>query len=100
MPPPPDSSSQGHKNSYITINILLIQNCIGGVIISMLASSVGHGRSWIRARSGQTKDHKIGICGFSAKHTVLSRKSKDGLAQNQDNVSKWGHMSIHILLFQ
>ena len=28
------------------------------------------------------KDHKIGICCFSAKLAALSRKSKDGLAQN------------------
>ena len=39
-------------------------------------------------RSGQTKDNKIGICCFSAKHTALRRKSKDWLAWNQDNVSK------------
>jgi hypothetical protein len=28
-------------------------------------------------RSGQTKDYKIGICCFSAKHAVLRRKGKD-----------------------
>jgi len=28
-------------------------------------------------RSGQTKDHKIGICCLFAKHAVLRRKSKD-----------------------
>jgi hypothetical protein len=27
--------------------------------------------------SGQTKDYKIGICCFSAKHAALRRKSKD-----------------------
>jgi hypothetical protein len=49
----------------------------------------------------QTKDYKIGICCFSAKHTALRRKSKDWLARNQDNVSKWGDRSIiHWLLFQ
>jgi hypothetical protein len=48
----------------------------------------------------QTKDYKIGICCFSAKHAALRRKSKDWLAQNQDNVSKWGDMFIHGLLFQ
>jgi len=32
--------------------------------------------------------------------TVLRRKSKDWLAQNQDNVSKWGVKSIRELLFQ
>ena len=38
--------------------------------------------------SGQTKDYKIGICCFSAKHAVLRRKSKDWLGRNQDNVSE------------
>ena len=28
------------------------------------------------------------------------RKSKDWMARNQDNVSKWGDMSIRRLLFQ
>jgi hypothetical protein len=51
-------------------------------------------------RSGQTKDYKIGICCFSAKHTALRRKSKDWLIRNQDNVFEWGDMSIHELLFQ
>ena len=51
-------------------------------------------------RSGQTKDYKLGICCFSAKHTALRRKIKDLLARNQDNVSKWGDMSISGLLFQ
>jgi hypothetical protein len=50
-------------------------------------------------RSGQTKDYKIGICFFSAKHTALRRKSKDWLAQNQNNVSEWSDMSICELLF-
>ena len=49
----------------------------------------------LEPRSGQTKDSKIGICCFSAKHAALRRKSKDWLAWNQDNVSKWGDMSMH-----
>jgi hypothetical protein len=57
-------------------------------------------RVLVGPRSGQTKDYKIGICCFSAKHTILRRKSKDWLAQNQDNVSEWGDMSIRGLLFQ
>jgi hypothetical protein len=44
-------------------------------------------------RSGQTKDYAIGICCFSAKHAALRKKSKDWLAQNQDNVSEWNDMS-------
>ena len=51
-------------------------------------------------QSIQIKDYEIGICCFSAKHAALRRKSKDWLAQNQDNVSKWGDMFIHRLLFQ
>jgi hypothetical protein len=41
---------------------------------------------------GQTKDYKIGICCFSAKHAALRRKSKDWLNRNQDNVYEWGDM--------
>jgi hypothetical protein len=33
-------------------------------------------------------------------HAALKRKSKDWLALNQDNVSKWGDISISRLLFQ
>jgi hypothetical protein len=50
--------------------------------------------------SGQTKDYKIGICCFCAKHTALRRKSKDWLAQNQNNVSEWSDSSAPGLLFQ
>jgi hypothetical protein len=51
-------------------------------------------------RLGQTKDYTIGICYFSANHATLKRKGKDWLARNQDNVSEWGDMFIHTLLFQ
>ena len=33
-------------------------------------------------------------------HAALWRKSNDWLTENQDNVSEWGDMSIHGLLFQ
>ena len=67
-------------------------HCIGGVMVSMLAlSAVDCG---FEPRSGQTKDYKIGICCFSAKHAALRRKSTDWLARNQDNVSECGDMSI------
>jgi hypothetical protein len=67
-------------------------------MVSVLASSaVGRGfEPW----TGQTKDYKIGICYFSAKHTALSRKSKDRLARNQKNVFEWRDMSTRGLLFQ
>ena len=64
---------------------------MGGIIVSMLASSVVD--RGFESRRGQTKDYKIGICCFSTKHTELRRKSKDWLAQNQDNVYKWSNMS-------
>jgi hypothetical protein len=51
-------------------------------------------------RSGQTKDYKIGICCFSAKHAALRRQSKDWLARNHNNVSGCGDVSIRGLLFQ
>jgi hypothetical protein len=50
--------------------------------------------------SDQTKDYKIGICCFSAKHIALRSKSKDWLVRNQNNVSKWSDMSTGGLLFQ
>jgi hypothetical protein len=37
---------------------------------------------------GKSKDYKIGTCCFFANHAVLRRKSKYGLAHNQDNVSE------------
>ena len=65
-------------------------------MVRILASSVVD--RGFELRSGQTKDYKIGICCFSAKHTTLRGKSKDGLARNQNNV--WSDMSTHGLLFQ
>ena len=47
-------------------------------------------------RSVQTKDYKIGICCFSAKHAALRSKDKDWLARNKDKqiiVSEWGDMA-------
>jgi hypothetical protein len=42
---------------------------ISDVMVSVLASSaVDRG---LESRSGQTKDYKIGICCFSANHTIL-----------------------------
>ena len=61
-----------------------------------ITSSVVHPGFELR----KTKDYNIGICCFSSKHAVLRSKSKDWLAQNQDNVYKWNDMSICELLFQ
>jgi hypothetical protein len=41
---------------------------------------------------GQMKDYNISIYCFSAKYAALSRKSKDGLPRNQENVSEWNDM--------
>jgi hypothetical protein len=49
-------------------------------------------------RSDQTKDYKIDICCFSAKHAALRRKRNNWLARNQDNVSESGDMSIRGLV--
>jgi len=45
-------------------------NRINGIMVS----AVDHG---FEPQSGQTKDYKIGICCFSAKHAALRRKTKD-----------------------
>ena len=47
------------------------KHCIGGVMVSMLASGVVD--RGFEPRLGQTKDNKIGICCFSAKHAALRR---------------------------
>jgi hypothetical protein len=51
-----------------------VWNRIGGVVVSVLASSAVDDvfEPW----SGQTKDYEIGICCFSAKHAALRRKIK------------------------
>ena len=67
-------------------------NDLGGVMISVLdLDAVDYG---FEPRSRQTKDYKIGICCFSAKHAAVRRKSKNCLARNQDNVSEWSNVSI------
>ena len=81
-----------------TINLIVYSsnwmafNCIGGVMVNALASSMVDRafQPW----SYQTKDYNIGICCFSTKHAALRRKSKNWLAWNQDDMSEWGDMSI------
>ena len=90
-----------HNSTNINNQLSLTSNQInriGGAMVSMLASSaVDRGfEPW----SGKTKDYKIGICCFSAKHAALRRKNKDWLARNQNNVSEWSDMSTCGLLFQ
>jgi hypothetical protein len=73
-------------------------NRIGSIMVSVLASSAVD-RGFV-SRSFQTKDYNIGMYYFFAKKATLRKKNKDWLARNQDNVSEWGDMSIHGLLFQ
>ena len=47
------------------------------------------GNSWVQAC----------FCCYPNKQTALRSKSKDWLARNQDNVSKWSNISAHCLLF-
>ena len=69
-------------------------NRIGGVMVSVLASSaVDRG---FESRSVKPKTIKLVVV---ASHAALRRKSKDGLARNQNNVSEWGDVSIRGLLF-
>ena len=64
-------------------------------MISILASSAVDRK--FEPWSVQTKDFKIGICCFSAKHAALRRKR---LSRIQNNVFEWNDMSTHGLLFQ
>jgi hypothetical protein len=75
----------------------LLVNCISGVIVSMLTTSVVDCR--FEPRSSQTKHYEIGIC-FSVNHGALRCNSKDWLAHNQDNMSEWIDRSSCRLLFQ
>ena len=65
-------------------------------MVSVFASSeVDRG---FESRSGQIKEHTHGMCCFSTNHVAFRRKIKDWLAQNLDNMSEWGEMSICGLL--
>ena len=69
---------------------MYMKNLVGGVMVSVLASSaVDRG---FEPRSGQTKDYQICICCISHTHAVFKSKSKDVLARNQYNVSEWSDM--------
>jgi hypothetical protein len=75
----------------------MLQFVLGGVMVSVLASSaVDRG---FELRLGQTKDYNIGICCFSAKHAAIRRKSTDWMALNPNNVSEWGDMSTRDCCF-
>jgi hypothetical protein len=71
---------------FFLLSILFCIGKAGGVMVSVLCSSAVDRE--FEPRSGQTKDYKISICCFSAKHAALRRKSKDWSARNQNNVSE------------
>jgi hypothetical protein len=71
---------------------------IGDVIVSVVVSRAVD--RWFKHRSGQTKDYKIGMCFFFAKHKSLRRMTKEWLGREQDNVPELSDMSILGLLFQ
>ena len=74
------------------------ENHTHDLMVSVLAPSSVDRR--FKPWSDQTKDYKIGICCFSAKHAALRRKIKDWLSLNQYKVSEWSEMSICGLLFR
>jgi hypothetical protein len=59
----------------VTLNIIAIvlTKYIGDILVSVLAMSAAD--SGFELRRNPTKDYIICICSFSAKHTVLRRKS-------------------------
>ena len=72
-------------------------NCIDGVMVSLLSSSVVDRLlsssvvdRGFETRSGQTIDYKISIF---LHYASLRSKSKNLLAQKQNNVSEWSDMS-------
>ena len=64
--------AQNYFLFYISSIYSSIRNRIGGVIVNVRESRV------VDSRSGQTKNYKIGICSFPAKHAPLRRKRKTG----------------------
>ena len=53
-----------HPDAEFAFSLLYIFDCIGGVIISVLDSSVV-GRVF-ESQFGETKDYTVGVCCFSA----------------------------------
>jgi hypothetical protein len=89
----------GIWSSLSVVIINSYENCIDGVMVSILAlSKVDH---VFEPLSVQTKDYKIDLCCFSAKHACIALrcKIKNWLARNQDNVSQVKKHVYHQLLF-
>ena len=79
-----------YENVYSRGNINQTHG-FGGVMVGVLAASaVDRG---FEPRSDETKDYKLVF-------VALRRKSKDWMAQNQNNVSEWSDISTRGMLFQ
>ena len=78
-------------SSSISMTIFIqLLNYIGGVVVSVPALSVVD--RGLEPGSGQIEGYKIGICCFSAKHATCRRKSKNLLAQIQENMFEWSNI--------
>jgi hypothetical protein len=77
--------------------VSICANRIGGAIASVLTSNaIGRGfEHW----SSQTKEYKL-VFVASLINMQQQGEITDWLAQNQDNVSEWGDITTHGLLFQ
>ena len=87
-----------YKLCTIFVSCAFLVTIICGVLFCVLASSaVEHG---LEAQLSQIKDYKIGICCLSTWHATLRSQSKNGLAQDRDNVSEWSEISTCSGFFQ
>jgi hypothetical protein len=70
-----------HLTLYFNILVCAYLNTVNdGVMVymlSLIAGDLGLQSSW-----SHTKDYKLGICCFPAKHTSLRRKNNDWLAHS------------------
>ena len=86
---------------YLIISVTELHfrlNRIGGVMLSVLASSVVY--RGFKSRSGQTKNYEISMYCFSAKHAALRNKSEERRARNQNDMSEWSDIFTRGLSFQ
>jgi hypothetical protein len=81
--------------SYIIVRKKLKLHSAKDHMVNLLALSVVdcEFKPWM----GGTKDNKIDLCCFSTKHLHLRNKSKNWLAQNQNNVVVWSFVLTDVL---
>jgi hypothetical protein len=72
------SSIRANQSLLFFLNAAYFQylmNCIGSVMVSVLASNVvDHG---FKPRAGKTKDYETGICCFSIKNAALKANQNE-----------------------